>query len=728
MKNLLFYVFLTVFAITALVTLLGITQVITIKEVYLNKLFYALLLELIVPVITLFKNTEFFVKSATDKINESEVDDTDTNLEFFDSRTNEGAEKYNISHVLCELGSGDELLVIARTCLSWFSEDKEQVSKKLVQEIYDAINRGATIKICLQDLLVEETVFSLKHKDRLEMHQGLALDGVGEVKSLISKSASMRQMSSRFEIKFIQKDISNSVVLITKEGRPVYLLLDFGIGFTSKPFLVLHDKESLSVLSGEVHSDYSEALSEDDHMIINGKREIENLEAKYTEYIPQRKNNPKDLEVHFAKWFLHQNKIATITTPPPVSVQILLTNKCSTNCVMCSHYELGASRNDSASELDSDQIQAIFRLIDDMGTHSIIMSGGEPLIRKNFKELLEYASLPKKNSKERPKNEDNYGLGMHVGLLTSGVYHNGVNVPNNIIQSIAKHCDWVQISIDSFKENQYEGIRHRNLRVALNTIDKLVDYGAKDVQICYTIQKNNFKEIIDYQQPHEEFGNLGFFDYLKDNFLDRGVSVRFKFAHGFEKQYLFDSEAQVRDVIKSIRDGWEDKYLFRCIETANSTYPDIVSGLPLRTKMLQNEKKKNHTSNYTCQATKLSLLINSNGEVYPCCYLFDDNEFESEYREDHLLGTLVNKRLDFISEGPGEGNPLRKIWQDGKINRYRKQQLPVQVEACSKCIRHMHQNDFFNEYLSILSNHQEKDYELAKIMSDKNESVKGVWV
>lgn len=363
-----------------------------------------------------------------------------------------------------------------------------------------------------------------------------------------------------------------------------------------------------------------------------------------------------------------------------------------------------------------------------MGTHSIIMSGGEPLIRNDFKSLLEYASLPKKSSEERLKNQERFGLGMHVGLLTSGVYLNGEDVPDNIVQSIAEHCDWVQISIDSFKESQYADIRHRKLKVALNTIDKLVKYGAKDVQICYTIQKNNFKEIIDYQQPHKEFGGLGFFDYLKGNFLDKGISVRFKFAHGFGKQYLFDSEDQVRDVVKSIRDGWEDKYLFRCIETANNTYPDIVSGLPLRTRMLQAAKRNTHTLDYTCQATKLSLLINSNGDVYPCCYLFDDNEFKSEYRKDHWMGSIVDKRLGFIAEGKGDKNLLRKIWQGKKINSYRNQQLPIQEEACSKCMRHIHQNDFFNEYLSILSNHQEKDYELAKIMSDKSSSARGIWV
>ena len=69
MKKALFYVFLFVFASTAILTLLGITNVITIQTEYLNKLFYALIVESIAPVIALFKRTNFFDDKKENKLN-----------------------------------------------------------------------------------------------------------------------------------------------------------------------------------------------------------------------------------------------------------------------------------------------------------------------------------------------------------------------------------------------------------------------------------------------------------------------------------------------------------------------------------------------------------------------------------------------------------------------------------------------------------------------------------
>ncbi len=60
MKKPFFYTFLVIFAATAGLTLFGISGLITIKEGYLDSLFYALILELIAAVIGLFRATRFF--------------------------------------------------------------------------------------------------------------------------------------------------------------------------------------------------------------------------------------------------------------------------------------------------------------------------------------------------------------------------------------------------------------------------------------------------------------------------------------------------------------------------------------------------------------------------------------------------------------------------------------------------------------------------------------------
>lgn len=60
MKKALFYTFLGVFIATAIVTLLGITNLLQVKDGYLGPLFTALLIELIGSVVGLYRATKFF--------------------------------------------------------------------------------------------------------------------------------------------------------------------------------------------------------------------------------------------------------------------------------------------------------------------------------------------------------------------------------------------------------------------------------------------------------------------------------------------------------------------------------------------------------------------------------------------------------------------------------------------------------------------------------------------
>lgn len=60
MKTHLFYTFLVIFAATALITLLGVTNVIPIREGYLTALVGAFLIELAGAVIAIFKGANFF--------------------------------------------------------------------------------------------------------------------------------------------------------------------------------------------------------------------------------------------------------------------------------------------------------------------------------------------------------------------------------------------------------------------------------------------------------------------------------------------------------------------------------------------------------------------------------------------------------------------------------------------------------------------------------------------
>ena len=60
MKKALFYTFIGIFIATAVITLLGIAKVLAIDDVYLSKLFYLLIAEVIGSVVSLFTATNFF--------------------------------------------------------------------------------------------------------------------------------------------------------------------------------------------------------------------------------------------------------------------------------------------------------------------------------------------------------------------------------------------------------------------------------------------------------------------------------------------------------------------------------------------------------------------------------------------------------------------------------------------------------------------------------------------
>jgi hypothetical protein len=69
MKRHLFYTFLTLFVLTSIVTLLGVTGVITIRDGYLTSLVAAFLVETAGAVIAIFNRADFFTDdSKTDEI------------------------------------------------------------------------------------------------------------------------------------------------------------------------------------------------------------------------------------------------------------------------------------------------------------------------------------------------------------------------------------------------------------------------------------------------------------------------------------------------------------------------------------------------------------------------------------------------------------------------------------------------------------------------------------
>lgn len=118
----------------------------------------------------------------------------------------------------------------------------------------------------------------------------------------------------------------------------------------------------------------------------------------------------------------------------PLSGQVELTYRCNLNCVHC--YCKGSEDKDK--ELTTKEWKKIFDQIQKEGCIYLTITGGEPLIRKDFLELYAYA-------KEK---------GFIVTIFTNGQAFNGI-----IINRLADSPPYsIEITLNGITKNTYESI------------------------------------------------------------------------------------------------------------------------------------------------------------------------------------------------------------------------------------------------------------------------------
>lgn len=122
MKNHFFYAFLIIFLATAIITLLGISEVIHIQEFYLKGLFGALLIELVGVVIGLYKKTDFFVDG---NVNSQHPRPDNVTIPPIEASEHIGRDAY-MKMIASEINSAkDEVLFTSRT-MAHVSKDESQ--------------------------------------------------------------------------------------------------------------------------------------------------------------------------------------------------------------------------------------------------------------------------------------------------------------------------------------------------------------------------------------------------------------------------------------------------------------------------------------------------------------------------------------------------------------------------------------------------------------------------
>ncbi|MEM2917620.1 MAG: radical SAM protein [Candidatus Bathyarchaeia archaeon] len=182
----------------------------------------------------------------------------------------------------------------------------------------------------------------------------------------------------------------------------------------------------------------------------------------------------------------------------PYHAQWFLTRRCNYRCRTCSVWR--EQQEENVRELETSQVKRGLDVLKRLGVIEIVLSGGNPLLREDIDEIIEYASR----------------------FFITTVYDNGSIAARKV--DALRNADFVAISLDSLDEKRNDYLRGVNgaWKKAMNSIKTLKKEGIT-VGVAPTISQANMHEMIDFT----------------NYFIKRGIPVWYA-------TYSYDSPSQKR--------------------------------------------------------------------------------------------------------------------------------------------------------------------------------------
>lgn len=255
---------------------------------------------------------------------------------------------------------------------------------------------------------------------------------------------------------------------------------------------------------------------------------------------------------------------------------LILTNRCNLSCYHCCQDAVNEKFEESTTE-------DIFRIIDKMSTikiNDLTITGGEPLIRDDFKEIVKYIS----------KNMD-----CKLSLLT-----NGTLLKDESAEFIARNFDSVSVSLDGTNNELTEIIRGKNLfDIIIKKVELLQSKKAKNISVSAVLPR--------IKKVEDEFYTL----CIELNVVPilRSFSTTGRGSKGLK----MITEAYLKYAEK-YNLKFYDKYMVEALQNINS-----------------------------CSACIRNFTVDSFGNVYPCNLLLDDEFLIGNIISDINIFTKIHK-------------------------------------------------------------------------------------
>lgn len=566
-----------------------------------------------------------------------------------------------------EARGGDEIVIIGRT-LRWLIEKKRAT---LIQ----GLKSGLNFKLLILDpkkvknYTIDLRPLQLKHP--LTIPSDLAIS-VPHFISICNEAVD-KECSGSFEVRKCDFVIFNSLISFTREKKRK-IILDFSFTEDESDKYVQYYETKVDDekhFCNKLHNFYKGFYAHSEFYIRYRHGKIERSQDLIEEDIDlliQRCIESEKIRRNEVRNFLFAvpgifNSIKDKHRPPyPISIQLELTNQCNVKCQHCKRYMWPTE-----GEMSTDRIKKLLAELASIRVQSITLSGGEPTLRPDFVEILRYA----------------FAKGLRIGVLT-----NGLNIDGQIADVLIKCSDWVRISVDGSNKEVYGKVRGNHIKFEriLESIKLLENAKNRhnrrnyDIGICYSIQKLNIQDVLQMIKFVRQLG-----------LSNKERCLTFKFVHG--RNGFLCSVPQLSDFYKDIlekEDVVNDKvtnlqYLKKFIDYY-SNIQDISNGVPLNSYYRNNKIR--------CFTPYLFSLIDAFGDVYPCCFLYYDNDTYKKYREKrekYRMGNISDK-------------PFGQIWLSEDYMNIRKNLEIIDIgrfPECKECTRHYLHNTFLTQLFAI---------------------------
>jgi len=201
----------------------------------------------------------------------------------------------------------------------------------------------------------------------------------------------------------------------------------------------------------------------------------------------------------------------------PHHVQWLITRKCNYRCRGCNVW-----REQDPRELSTEDIKRGLDILKNLGVVEIVFSGGNPLLREDIDEIIEYASR----------------------FFVTTVYDNGSMAAGKI--EALRDVDFAAISIDSLdaaKNDYIKGVKGA-WRKAMEAVETLYSEGI-NVSVTPTISQLNLYEIEDVTNYFSQKG-IPVWYCLYSHDLSADADQLFRIGKANDEFVIRDKQAMVK--------------------------------------------------------------------------------------------------------------------------------------------------------------------------------------